>query len=383
MKIDAWHLPWGRETVSHGIMDINRGCNISCRACYNALPAGSKSLAEIEAELKALQSHRPHLKYVAVAGGEVLLHPDLPAIIRLLKAEGLVVQLFTNGLLLDDRRLAELKQTGLEIIFVHADSGQTRPDLAHDPSREQLRALWEQKTALIARHGIDVGLTMTAYAGNLDEVRDMVEFTIDSPHVNYLLVTLFRDTDNMAEIRGDIDAGLRGSLVDPSRERTDTLTNRQFIPWLREELGLRPFGYLGSNKDIEDPRWLSYMVATRRGRDGKVVRYSPRPSAFEQAYATLSLRLAGKFPMYQRQSSFQLIAQLIMNGLMGGDFAGNMKFLIQSCRPGDKLGTKRLLFQCPAQIEADGTVTHCENCPDAVAKNGGLVPLCISDKVRA
>lgn len=373
--------PGGRETVSHGILDINRGCNITCRACYNSRPPSFKTLAEVAAELKALQAHRPHLKYVAVVGGEVLLHPELGAIIRMLKGRGLVVQLFTNGLLLDDRRLSELKRTGLEIIFVHADSGQTRPDLPSHPSGGQLRKLWEERTRLIARHGIDVGLTMTAYAENLAEVREMVEYVVDSPHVNYLLVTLFRDTENIGEIRGDIDRGMRGSLVNAAREQTDTLTNRQIIPWLREALRLRPFGYLGSNKDDDDPRWLSYMVATRRGPRGDVVRYSPRPSAFEKLYAWLSLRLAGKFPMYQRQSAFQLIVQLFMNGLMGGDFAGNMKFLIQSWRPGSTLRTKRLLFQCPAQIDADGSVTHCRNCPDAVAKNSGLVPLCISDKV--
>jgi hypothetical protein len=58
-----------------------------------------------------------------------------------------------------------------------------------------------------------------------------------------------------------------------------------------------------------------------------------------------------------------------------------MNFLIRACRPGGRLGTKRLLFQCPAQVEQDGTLTHCRNCPDAVVKHGGLVPLCISDKV--
>lgn len=381
MKIDAWHLPWGRETVSHAILDINRGCNITCRACYNSRPPRCKTLAEIENELDRLRARRPHLRYLAVVGGEVLLHPELCEIIRLLKRRGMVAQLFTNGLLLDERQMDELAATGLEIIFVHIDSGQTRPDLPPNPTRAELRALWENRTTLIARHGIDAGLTMTAYEENLGEVRDMVEYVIDSPHVNYLLVTLFRDTENIAEIRGTIDSGMRGRLIDPGRARNDTLNNWDMISLLRKELRLRPFGFLGSNKCADDPRWLSYMVATRRGRNGQVTRYSPRPSAFEDLYVKWSLKCSGKFPMYQRQSTFQLFAQLVMNSFMGGDFAGNLRYLAAALRPGGMVRTKRLLFQCPAQIEADGTVTHCENCPDAVAKNGGLVPLCISDKV--
>lgn len=381
MKVNAWDLPWGRETVSHGILDINRGCNISCLACYNALPPSFKSLGEIEAELKALRSRRK-LGYVSLVGGEPLLHPRLCEIIRFLKGEKLCVQLFTNGLLLDDGRLAELHRTGLDIIYVHIDAGQSRPDLPPNPTREELRRLWDEKAGLIARHGIDAGLTMTAYEERLSDVRDMVEYVIESPHVNYLLVTLFRDTENIASLRGDIDSGLRGSLVDPTHPRNDTLTNWRMIQLMNDELGLRPFAYLGSNKDRDDPRWLSYMVATRQGPDGRVIRYCPKASAFEKAYCALSIRLAGKYPMYQRQSAIQLIAQLLFNGMMGGDWAGNMRFLIQACRPGGSLGAKRLLFQYPAQVEEDGTLTHCLNCPDAVVKGGGLVPLCISDKVE-
>ena len=381
MKVDAWHLPWGRETVSHGILDINRGCNITCRACYNSRPPSFKPLAEIAAELTELRSRRK-LAHVSLVGGEVLLHPGLIEIIDFLKSERLCVQLFTNGLLLDDGRLDALRQTGLDIIYVHIDRGQTRPDLPSDPTHDQLRRLWDEKASLIARHGIDVGLTMTAYEGELSDVRDMVEYVVDSPHVNYLLVTLFRETENIAGLQGTIDSGLRGSLIDPDRPRTDTLTNRHIIPYLHDELGMRPFAYLGSNKDRDDPRWLSYMVATARNGQGEVRRYGLKASAFEKAFCALSLRLAGKYPMYQRQSAFQLIAQLLLNGLSGGDFMGNFRFLTRVFRPGVRLGAKRLLFQCPAQIEEDGTLTHCLNCPDAVVKNGGLVPLCISDRVE-
>lgn len=379
MKLDAWHLPWGRETVSHGIIDVNRGCNITCRACYNSLPAAFKSLEEVKAEVAELRSRRT-LGAVSVAGGEPLLHPKLTEIIRYLKQEGLCVHLFSNGVLLDDRRCEELRRAGLDIIFVHIDRGQTRPDLPRNPTREQIERLWDEKTELIARHGIDVGLTMTAYAGEIDNVREMVEYSVDSPHVNYLLVTLFRDTGNIADLTGNIDSGIRGRLVDAARERTDTLTNWDMVELMRE-IKMLPFAYLGSNKDRDDPRWLSYLVAARRGRGGGVARHSMKAGAFERTACALSLRLAGKYPMYLRQSAPQLFAQLILNGITGGDFIGNMKFFFKALMPG-KLSVKRLLFQCPAQIEADGTLTHCLNCPDAVVKNGGLVPLCISDRVK-
>jgi pyruvate-formate lyase-activating enzyme len=381
MTVDAWHLPWGKETVPHGLLDVIRGCNISCNACYNSLPPSVSTMPEIEAELKMLMTHR-RLGSVSVVGGEVLLHPELCHIIRLIKKHGFCAQIYTNGLLLDERMLGELKEAGLDIISLHIERGQNRSDLPKNASFDQLRELWEAKAALIARHGIDVGLTMTAFEHNLEEVYNIVSFVNDSPHVNYLLITLFRDTDSFNDIRGGLLSGeLRGTLCDPSRKRTDTLTNTQLSRLLRERLRLRPFGFLGSNRDAKDPRWLSYLIATRRNRRGDVVKYAARASAFEKAYLGLSLQLAGKYPMYRRQSTSQLIVHLMLNALTGGDFWGNMKFLFGSLLSPGRLGAKRLLLQCPAEVEADGTIVHCKNCPDAVVKNGELVPVCLADKV--
>ncbi len=382
MSLDAWHLPWGPQTVPHALLDIIRGCNISCRACYNSLPQAIKSVAEVESELKDLLARR-RLGSVSLIGGEPLLHPHLDEILRLVKSYGLCAQIFTNGVLLDDHRLESLKANGLDIVLVHLDRGQIRPDLVPNPSREQLKQARETLAARIVRQGIDVGFTMTAFEDSMEEVRDMVECVLGSPHINYLLVTLFRNTENIAEIRGDLALGLQGRLHNPDFPRTDTLTNGQIIEYLLESLNLRPFAYLGSNRNALDPRWLSYLVSTCRSRQGNPAHYSIKASGFERLYLSLSLRLKGKYPMYREQSDLQMRVQLLLNAITGGDFSGNLKFLMQSFGPGKRLEAKRLLFQCPAEVGADGQVTHCLNCPDAVVKAQGLVPVCISDKANS
>lgn len=378
MKVDAWHLPWGKESVPHALLDIIRGCNITCNACYNFLPQCVKSLPEIEHDLTTMLSQR-HLEAVSLVGGEVFLHPNLCDIVKLLKTRGLSVHIFTNGVLLDDRKLSQLKDAGLDMIFVHIDGGQTRPDLPLHPSRDQLRNLWEEKTTLVARHGIDVGLTMTAFEERLTDVLDIVTYTVNSVHVNYLLVTLFRNTGNILNIHGDLHSGLHGTLRDPSHKRTDTLTNMQISQYLHDKLRLRPFAYLGSNMSADDPRWLSYLVAAGRNGSGTPVSCCIKASMLEKACLALMFLLSGKYPMYRRQNTLQLIVQLTLNAFLGGDLRGNMRFLAQCCRPNSRLGVKRLLFQCPADIKEDGSVVHCLNCPDAVVKEGKLVPVCISD----
>jgi hypothetical protein len=160
------------------------------------------------------------------------------------------------------------------------------------------------------------------------------------------------------------------------------MDNVQIAQHLHEELKLSPFGFLGSNRNNKDPRWLSYLVVTNHKQTKESYRHSLKASGFEKAFLAMMLRVAGKYPMYRRQDVAQLMIQIFVNGLMGGDFLGNMKYLRECFWSRGKPAIKRLLFQCPAEIDRDGIVTHCLNCPDAVLRNGRLVPVCISDKVN-
>lgn len=378
--VAAWRLPWGEESVPHGVLDIIRGCNISCRACYNRHPARVKPLAEIEGELDVLLGRR-RLQSVSIVGGEVLLHPDIFAVIRSVKRRNLCVEMFTNAVLLDNETAARLRASGLDLIFLHVEAGQRRPDLPRDAGSEDVRRLREEKAALAARNGLDVALAITAHDDRLGEVREAVEFVVASPHVNYLLATLYRDHANYAAVSGNLRSGLRGRLVDPARKRTDVLTNARLLQILWDEFHFRPFAFLGSNQCDGDPRWLSFMVATGRSRDGRMHRLSVKPSRFEPMYLAASRILTGRYPMFRRQRSSQVIGHLALNGMMGGDFEGNFHFLSACRRSGAALSVKRLLFQCPAELADDGRLIHCRHCPDAVVRNNELVPVCIADKV--
>jgi hypothetical protein len=381
--VDAWRLPWLRATVPHGVLDVLRGCNITCDACYNALPPRLKTLPEVEADLDELQRRRP-LSSVTIAGGEITLHPGLVDIVRLVKRRGLGAELCTNGVALTPALLAELKAAGADIVLLHIDGGQHRPDLPARPGAAELRALWREKTRLVAAHGIDVGLVLTAREDNLAEVSEVVRFTLESPEATYLLVTLYRDLADVATVRGGIDGGMRAERIPGGRRSApDNLTNRRILRHLDEAHGLQPFGYLGSNRDPDDPRWLSYLVATAADRAGGFASHAVRPSRFEPALLRVLLRATGRYPMYLRQNAPVLALQLVLNGLAGGALRRNLAFLARAARPGVALRAKRLLFQCLAEVAGDGEVIHCEPCPDAVVKGGRLVPVCITDKVDA
>ncbi len=381
MKHRAMPLPWTLDNVPHAVLDILRGCNITCRDCYNSRPDHLVSLAEVETQLDTLQRLR-RLQSVSVVGGEITLHPELVEIVRLIHNRGLSVELFSNGVTLDDRMLARLKQAGANVIFLHIEAHQRRPDLLAHASSDDVRRLRLEKAAMVAAHGIDAGLAITAYPDNLDEIEAAVAITLESPHLCYLLVTMWRDITRMPAIRGDLRSGL---LADAAHlrhfELNEEIVPEEIMQMLATEFGLEPFTVLGSNVDPLDPRWFTFLIATAHRQNHLSAYRGLRSTRVEPLFLEISRRTKGRYPFYQQQSSVTLAAHMLLNGVSGGGLVRNSKFLLTAT--GAKLSAKRILFQRPATFDKEGRLIHCRCCPDAVVKNGNLVPLCISDRVSA
>ena len=381
MKPKPLQLPWTAETVPHAVLDILRGCNIRCRDCYNIQPDHIRPLAEIEAQLDALMRLRK-LHSVSLVGGEITLHPELVQIVQLVRRRGLFVELFTNGVALNEDLLARLKEAGANVIFLHIENDQRRPDLPAGSTTKDLKRLREEKVALIASHGIEVGLAVTAYPDKPDEVEEAVAFTFASPHLCYLLVTWWRDVSRMPAITGDLNKGMFSA---PHTSRPPAFQREarpgQICEWLDQKFGITPFAVLGSNLDSTEPRWMSFLTTTVHRNSELIQQHSLRPTWVENAFLAASRKLTGRYPFYQKQNSRLTGFHLLLNGLAGGNFLPKLKLLSCALPPGSRLAAKRLLFQWPATVDESGQVVHCECCPDAVLKDGHLVPLCISDLV--
>jgi hypothetical protein len=376
-------LPWTLENVPHAILDILRGCNIRCRSCYNSQPDRILPLPEIESQLDDLMRLRK-LQSVSIVGGEITMHPDLVEIVRRVRCRGLFVELCSNGVDLDDRLLAALGRAGANVIFLHIEPGQLRPDLPANATAADVRRLRAEKAALVAAHGIEAGLTVTAYPDKLAEVEDVFAFALESPHICWLLVTWWRDIVHMPPIRGDLANGMiAGSGFERHHGREEEAGFREIERRLETRFGLKPFGVIGSNLDAADQRWLSFIVAALHRHGERVCHQSLRPTWVEKAFLELSRKLTGRYPFYQPQRAGQSALHLLLNGLAGGRVAGNLRLLAHACLPGSRLSIRRFLFQRPAAFNAQGRVVHCQCCPDAVVKNGHLVPLCISDRVTS
>lgn len=369
-------LPYAGADVPHVLLDILRGCNVRCRACYNTEAARIKPMSEVMAEFEFARSQR-RLDCVTLLGGEPLMHPDLLDIARAIRDQGIRVALFTNALDLDLPRARQLKEAGVELVVMHIEAQQGRSDLQNDRP-ESLSRLRAEKLALLAEAGLDGGISITAMPGQDREVQEVMAFALESPHLSFCLVTLCLETGEIPLLTGDITTGLRalGPVPPDTSDRIGRIAAVMDI--LNGRMG-DPFAVHASIDG--DPRWFSHLVATVH-RAGRSAHVRPLVPTWMEALLTRLMRLVrGRHFFYQPQRRRLQLLHLLLNGLAGGGLWRSLGVLARTLRPGSALRVKRFLLQVPANLNSDGRLVYCRDCPDAVVRHGRLVPVCISDRV--
>ena len=375
-------LPWSGADVPHALLDLLRGCNVRCRDCYNTEAPLVKPLEQVAAELDLAMAAR-RLHTVSLIGGEPLLHPQLHAILRMIKARGLATEIFSNGLGLGPAEARELRRAGADFIVLHIESGQQRPDLEADTPRA-LRRLREAKAAVVTGAGMEAGLSITAYPEAPGEVEEALATTLDCPGLSFLLITLHMEAGTIPPLSGSLATGLHAAAPLDAAALAPFRARAEHLRALRAQLDARlgcAFAVLPSIAGPEDPRWLSYLAATvhRPGREARV--RGLRCTPLEPFFNELAHRLAGRYAFYQPQDGRRNRIHLLLNGLLGGGLLGNLGLLAGASHRDASLQVKRILVQAPATLDAQGRLIHCRDCPDAVVRHGVLAPVCITDRV--
>lgn len=95
----------GRRYPLSGSIELTERCNLRCLHCYINQPAGSQEAMANELTLPQIQDILDQIVdagclFLVITGGEPLLRPDFADIWRYAKNKGLLLMLFTNGVLL-------------------------------------------------------------------------------------------------------------------------------------------------------------------------------------------------------------------------------------------------------------------------------------------
>ncbi|MEJ2236846.1 MAG: radical SAM protein [Gemmatimonadales bacterium] len=189
------------EYVPHVVAwNLTRRCNLECAHCYIA--AGPKS--DAADELSTDECHRIMDEILALnqspmfilSGGEPLLRQDLENIAAHASARGATVVVGTNGALLTDDRIGQLRAAGVSGVAVSVES---LDPTYHDRFRRGHGSLDATLDAVarMSAHRLDFVVQTTITKGNRDELRRLVEWAVDAGAVSfnaYFLVTTGRGT---------------------------------------------------------------------------------------------------------------------------------------------------------------------------------------------
>ena len=374
-KREPMELPWTLRTAPHAVLDILRGCNIRCRACYNRSSGLScRSLEQVKDDYEKIMAFRP-VSTFGLIGGEPLLHPELLSIIRFLKERKHAVEIFTNGLLLTPDLCRQLAEAGVDLVFLHIGLGQIRKDLADCRSAGEVFRLRTEKAKMLCSAGIEAAFSVTLQRDTLNELPELVRYFLSSPYMTYCLVTLFRDTEKTGLLTGSLEEGITGTFTPYSSPQE--LSMEEVLSAL-ERTGMRPFTRIMNSVSGSTPGWVNCMSAVHHGKHADDV-LQCSPSGFEKRYIARFFRKHGRFPFYNKQNPLTARAQLLLNGLCGN--RKNFPFLLRNIFR--HILMKRLIVQSIAHVAPDGRLDYCRNCPDITVRNGKIVPVCVCDNMMS
>lgn len=108
----AWAGPGSEELApvltspSELVIELNKNCNLACRACFGR---GGEELPRAAAERALREAASLGIGSVRFTGGEPLLHPGLPHLLRLARELGFYTLLNTNAVLFTPAKAKTLK----------------------------------------------------------------------------------------------------------------------------------------------------------------------------------------------------------------------------------------------------------------------------------
>jgi MoaA/NifB/PqqE/SkfB family radical SAM enzyme len=166
----------GRLAGKAKVLQIHptRRCNLRCLHCYSS--SSPEATATLPAELltRALTSARSEgYDLAGFSGGEPFLYPQLPSLVEHAKQLGFYTTATTNGMLLNDARLAPLKGT-LDLLAVSLDGVRE----SHNRMRGSPHAFDRMRRGLAAvrAHEFAFGFIFTLTQWNLHELDAVAEF---------------------------------------------------------------------------------------------------------------------------------------------------------------------------------------------------------------
>jgi organic radical activating enzyme len=382
-----YRLPWNLADNPIAWLEPTQACNLACDGCYRQNVRDHKPVDAVQQDLETFRRLR-NFDGISIAGGDPLMHPDLPEIIRRVAAMGRKPIMNTNGLSLELEYLRELRRAGLVGITFHIDSRQGRPGW-RDKNEKDLNALREQYAEMVASvGGIACAFNATVYEETLHEVPDVVEW--GARHIDKVHTLVFITYRAAADGQYEYYSGGKRIDMDPlvyavgeTKRRID-ITSPEVVRVIQSRFPeFRPAAYLNGTEKPDSYKWL---VALRAGTRDRIHGYVG-PKFFEATQAGYHLivgRYLGYAPPWTLGIGRTLLATAwpFDRGLRAASAAWARSLLLRPFDALKKVHLQAVTVIQPIDLLADGRQNMCDGCPDMTVWDGRLVWSCRLEELR-
>jgi PqqA peptide cyclase len=196
------------------IAELTHRCPLHCVYCSNPLELTARS-TELSTETWSSvfrQAAQLGVLQVDFTGGEPLARPDILDLIKSARAAGLYVNLITSGLPLDEPKLAQVVEAGLDHIqlsFQGADADTAEEISGTKSHAQKLRVLeWLKKNR------VAVTLNFVIHRRNIDQIDEMLKIAESSTasRIEFANVQYygwgFANRDSLLPTRAQLDESL-------------------------------------------------------------------------------------------------------------------------------------------------------------------------------
>ncbi|MBT4488637.1 MAG: radical SAM protein [Rhodospirillaceae bacterium] len=217
-------------------LNLTRRCNLNCAHCY--LDAGARdnddsgelSTTEVTALLDDIAAQSDETMIV-FTGGEPLLRTDLTELVAHASGLGLMAVLGSNGLGLNDRRVADLKSAGLMGVGISLDS--LDPE-KHDTFRG-LPGSWSRTMDAFdacRRNALQFQIHFSVTDDNAHELDGMIAFARDVGAfvLNVFFLVCTGRGEKVTNISAETYEQVMGRLTQAAREETEIMIRAKCAP---------------------------------------------------------------------------------------------------------------------------------------------------------
>lgn len=351
-----YRLPYTISDNPNVVIEPTAYCNLKCPHCYrksddHSIEHAQMSIEEIKKYIDyALKTRNFHT--LSFLGGEPLLYPKLDEAITYAIKKGLKTGVYTNGVLLDEQRLREFKNLGLNYVYVHVDRHQNRGD-----TEDEINKLRGYYCNMFRKVGdIILGFGLIFHEEDIKDIDKIADFLQkNSDVIKFVNFSLF--TPTLPEVETDVK--ISKNVDDYQKKMCNIIQDAFDFEWCC---------YLGSKYRKDKP---GKLMAVRLYKKGKPVR-------------TVDSKSYGKLveDYHKKHGKYFHISRMDKKNTY---FAKKYRSILKIAK--DLLNysvdpQSITISLSPLYLEDLNVVNICDSCQDCVLYENKFVPMCTLEYLK-